>query len=322
MTSEPVGTVALDQELEALTRYLRANVPELGRDIRYRRFTGGNSNLTFLVQGEGTDLVLKLEPPGAKAKSAHDMGREFRMLRALEGHYPFSPRAVLLCEDPDVFGGVFVLMERRDGLIVRDAGAGPSHLPAQFTGLIDALAALHAINPSRIGLEGMGRPEGYRRRQTEGWCRRFQGASEAPGRLAESIIQWLLANIPADPELACVVHNDFKMDNLVWNAAHPDRLAGVLDWEMSTVGDPLMDLACTLSFWVNVDDPADLRALRSMPSAVPGRLRREDALERWPTSPSTGASGFSAAPPSNSRSFIATEPARRPTPASSISTRP
>ncbi len=281
MNPEPAGTVALDREPEALTRYLRQEVPALGRDIRYRRFTGGNSNLTFLVQGEGQDLVLKLEPPGTKARSAHDMGREFRMLRSLEARYPFSPRAVLLCEDPEVFGGTFVLMERRDGLIVRDASAGVEHLPAQFTGLIDALAALHAIDPAEVGLHDAGRPEGYRRRQTEGWIQRFRGACDAPGPLAEEVMGWLAANIPADPELASVIHNDFKMDNLVWDADEPGRLKGVLDWEMSTVGDPLMDLACTLSFWVDRDDPAELRALRSMPSANPGVPSRREALERY-----------------------------------------
>jgi aminoglycoside phosphotransferase (APT) family kinase protein len=264
-----------------LTRYLQAHVPDLAGEVSYFRFTGGNSNLTYLVKGPRREFVLKREPPGEKARGAYDMRREFRMLKSLKPHYPLAPEAALLCEDGTVLGGVFVLMERVDGLIVRDADTATEALPRQFMGLIDALAALHAIDVEGAGLAGLARPEGYRRRQTEGWCNRFQVASEQPVGPSARVIAWLLANIPTDPERASVIHNDFKMDNLVWRTDSPDRLAGVLDWEMATLGDPLMDLACTLSFWNETSDPAPLRALRAMPSAHPGVPSRREALDRY-----------------------------------------
>ncbi|HEY2751899.1 phosphotransferase family protein [Phenylobacterium sp.] len=273
--------VGPDFDAGPLTRYLRQAAPELGDDIRYFRFTGGNSNLTYLVKGDAKDYVLKREPPGAKAKGAHDMGREFRMMRSLAGVYPLAPKAVAFCEDPAVFGGAFVLMERIDGLIVRTAADGGAALPAQFLGLIDGLAALHNVDVAAAGLDGFGRPEGYRRRQTEGWITRFRSSATGEDPLGEHIAAWLLDHVPGERQLASVIHNDFKMDNLVWSEDAPERLTGVLDWEMSTLGDPLMDLACTLSFWMEDSDPDDLKALRAMPSAEPGIPTRQEALDRY-----------------------------------------
>ena len=268
-------------DLGALTRYLRQAAPQLGDEIRLFRFTAGNSNLTYLVRGASADYVLKREPPGAKAKGAHDMGREFRMMQSLAGLYPLAPKAVAFCDDPSVFGGAFVLMERIEGLIVRSAADGGAALPRQFVGLIDGLAALHAIDIASAGLEAFGRPDGYRRRQTEGWIQRFRGSATGKNPLGERIAGWLLDHIPLERQLASVIHNDFKMDNLVWAADAPDRLVAVLDWEMSTLGDPLMDLACTLSFWIEDADPDDLKALRSMPSTAPGIPTRREALDRY-----------------------------------------
>ena len=268
-------------ELEALSRYLREQVPQLGDNIEYFQFPGGNSNLTYLVRSADQEFVLKREPPGAKARSAHDMGREFRMLRAVGPHYGLAPDVVLLCEDSSVFGGAFLVMERVSGVVVRDAEADPAALPARFEGLIDALAALHVVDITADSLTSIPRSEGYRRRQTEGWAKRFRNAATSGDGRAERVIAWLCENIPSDPERLSVVHNDFKMDNLVWRADAPNQLAAVLDWEMATIGDPLMDLACTLSFWVEPTDPPALLALRSMPSARAGVSSRQAALDHY-----------------------------------------
>jgi aminoglycoside phosphotransferase (APT) family kinase protein len=286
MTANPADTPlplesGPDFDLAPLTRYLRQAAPQLGDDIRLFRFTGGNSNLTYLVKGAAGDYVLKREPPGAKARGAHDMGREFRMLQGLAGAYPLAPKAVALCEDPAVFGGTFVLMERVEGLIVRTAAAGDGALPRQLLGLIDGLAALHDVDIAGAGLQGLGRPEGYRRRQTEGWIQRFRSSATGENPLGDRIAHWLVEHVPTEPQRHSVVHNDFKMDNLVWAAGAPERLIGVLDWEMATLGDPLMDLACTLSFWIEEGDPDDLKALRAMPSAQPGAPGRRAALDRY-----------------------------------------
>jgi aminoglycoside phosphotransferase (APT) family kinase protein len=270
-----------DFDPSGLIRYLHQAAPELGDDIRLFRFPGGNSNLTYLIKGATLDYVLKREPPGSKAKGAHDMGREFRMMYSLASVYPLAPKAIALCEDPGVFGGVFVLMERREGLIVRTAADGGAALPKQLLQLIDGLAALHRVDINKTGLSSLGRPEGYRQRQTEGWIQRFRAAALNESPLGEGIAAWLVEHIPPEPQMASVIHNDFKLDNLVWDKDAPERLIGVLDWEMATLGDPLMDLACTLSFWIEASDPSDLKSLRAMPSAAPGAPTRQEALARY-----------------------------------------
>lgn len=275
-----LAATATEPMLEGLTAYLHDRVHVRGQP-KYSRFSGGNSNLTYLVEIGDEAYVVKREPPGAKARSAHDMRREFRVLSSLQSIYPLAPKPIALCEDEAVFGGVFVVMQRIPGLIVRVAEDGGDALAAQFLGLIDALADLHRVDLSATDLQSVGRPDGYRRRQTEGWIRRFRDSGSMRNPLAEHVMGWLSRNIPSEPERTTVIHNDFKMDNLVWDPLSPDRLAGVLDWEMATLGDPLMDLACTLSFWVEVGDPVDLLGLRAMPSASPHVSGRDEALRRY-----------------------------------------
>lgn len=280
----PVALQPDELDVEALSAYLRSASPELQGELAYARFTAGHSNLTYLVRAGSREFVLKRQPPGASG-SAHDMSREHRVLSALHGRYPLSPRPLLLCQDRSILGGDFVVMERLHGIIIRDYtpadGFGPEQRRAHFTGLIDALADLHRLDFDPAEVAHLGRANGYRQRQVEGWCKRYE-AARYPGMVpADDIAAWLRANTPDTPQDSAVIHNDFKMDNLLWKAVGAPRLAGVLDWEMATIGDPLMDLACTLSFWVQPDDPAAFRALRAMPSTHAGAPSRREALDRY-----------------------------------------
>lgn len=285
-TPVPLGT-SNDPDTSALTSYLRSNIAGLDGSIEYYRFTGGHSNLTYFARCHDQEFVLKVEPPGVKARSAHDMRREFRMLSSICPHYPLAPKPVLLCEDAVVFGGVFFVMERIAGRIIRKGDPFVSEdvqsaaMGRRFSALITALAELHILDPEDAGLSKHGKPETYRSRQVEGWCKRFQGARTAGSDSAEDVISWLLTNEPRTLQQVSIIHNDFKMDNLVWDDEKGDMLVGVLDWEMATVGDPLMDLACTLSFWVEEGDSDEIRSLRAMPSDYPGIPTREDAMQQY-----------------------------------------
>lgn len=269
---------------DRLGRYLQGAIKGLGCPIEFFKFQAGNSNLTYLVRGGGRELVLKREPPGAKAKSAHDMRREHRVISAVHDVYPLAPQPLLLCEDPEVIGGTFFVMERVPGVIVRQTSAAElsdAQAGAQFQRLIIALAELHSVSIEAEPLASLGRPAGYRLRQVQGWINRLADARTQETPDTGDLETWLLANQPEEHERAALVHNDFKLDNLAWDSADPTRLVAVLDWEMATLGDPLMDLGVTLSFWAQEDDPPGFRALRSMPSDRPGVPGREVAWLRY-----------------------------------------
>lgn len=273
-------------DLGRLAAYLKSRIPELSGDPELFKFSSGHSNLTYMVRCGDRDLVLKRPPSGQRAKSAHDMGREFRVLSRLHGIYPYAPRAYDYCEDESIIGSSFCVMERVSGIIVRRQYAPevtPVQIAAQFTGLIDALADLHSINVAAAGLSDFGRPLGYRQRQLDGWQKRLEAARTDKMVDFSAVTEWLGAHVPREPEGAAIVHNDFKLDNVVWTVGDITKLKAVLDWEMSTIGDPLMDLACTISFWMQESDPTEFLALRAMPSSQPGVMGRQEAITRYAT---------------------------------------
>ena len=286
LTLDAPDRVQVDQafDLTRLAKYLRAYVPDFTGELELFKFGAGHSNLTYMIRCGEHELVLKSPPPGQRAKSAHDMGREFRVLSRLQSVYPYAPHAYHYCEDETIIGGPFCLMERVNGVIVRrqhPVEFTSGQIAAQFTGLIDGLADLHSIDVTAAGLADFGRPTGYRQRQLSGWAKRLEAARTDNMADFSPVTQWLEAHVPRDAENAAIVHNDFKLDNLVWKIDDPTRLRAVLDWEMSTVGDPLMDLACTMSFWVEESDPPEFRALRAMPTVQPGVMKRQDAIARY-----------------------------------------
>lgn len=248
------------------------------------QFPGGHSNLTYLVRRGGDELVLRRPPFGSKVKSAHDMGREHTVLSALAPVYAQAPRPIALCRDDAVMGCTFYLMERRTGVILRkDVPAGVNLDAATARRLcellIDALAELHAVDFRAAGLGDLGRPHGYVRRQVEGWTERYHGSrtDDLPGVL--EVAAWLAAHQPADGAPA-LIHNDWKFDNVIFDDGLT-RVVGVLDWEMATVGDPLMDLGTSVSYWVEAGDPQPMHMLRFGLTHLPGMMSRREVVARY-----------------------------------------
>lgn len=254
----------------------------LSGGISVEQFPRGHSNLTYLLRVGDRELVLRRPPFGSKVKGAHDMLREVRILTRLAPVFPAAPRVVAACEDPAVLGAPFYLMERMRGLILRGPALKMALEPAGVRALcgsfIDCLADLHAIDWRAAGIEG--HPEGYVRRQVEGWTRRWHDARTDDIPEVDAIAAWLAARIPAETG-AALIHNDYKYDNLVLSPDDPTRILGVLDWEMATVGDPLMDLGTALGYWVEEGDDEALKSFAFGPTFAPGSLTRAELAARY-----------------------------------------
>jgi len=265
-------------DVERLAKFLGAN------DVEVQQFPGGHSNLTYLVKVDGAERVLRRPPFGAKIKTAHDMGREYRVLSALAPVYPKAPRPVAYCEDPDVLGAPFYLMERLRGVILRkDLPPGETLSPSTARRLcellVDALVELHAIDYVAAGLGELGKPAGYVERQVKGWTERYTNAQTDDIPVVEEVAKWLDGHRPPDGAPA-LIHNDFKFDNLILSPGL-DQIIGVLDWEMTTLGDARMDLGTSLSYWVEARDPPPMHMMRFGLTMLPGMLTRQEIVARY-----------------------------------------
>lgn len=292
-------------DAEALRVFLAEALPEGERpeggvrELEVEQFPAGFSNLTYRVRLVGPEddreLVLRRPPFGSDVATAHDMGREHRILSALEDVYPKAPRPVLFCDDPSVLGAPFYLMERVRGVILRGGGAPASKAAfdeetrRRLTEIfVDAFAALHTVDVEDAGLGDLGRPEGYVERQVRGWAKRYRAARTDDVPEVERAADWLIARLDAgsahsaEGVRGALIHNDFKLDNLVLDPDELTRILAVLDWEMATVGDPLMDLGSSLAYWIGADDPVELqRAPVPRLTAEPGSLSRSEVVARY-----------------------------------------
>ena len=287
--------VRAGEELDAaaLAAYLARTVPAFAGatadELEVQQFGAGFSNLTYLVRAGDAEAVLRRPPFGARGGSAHDMAREHRILAALAPTYGKVPRPLAYCDDPAVLGAPFYVMERVHGVILR--GRPPQELALAATTMralsetfVDELAAIHAVDVQATGLAELGKPEGYVERQLSGWTRRWTAARSGDVPEIERLASWLAAHQPpesAGGAPAALIHNDFKYDNLVLAPDDLTRVIAVLDWEMATVGDPLMDLGTSLGYWVEPDDPLELRALGLGLTALPGNLTRAELVARY-----------------------------------------
>lgn len=267
--------------------WLQSRVPALaGSPLpAVTRYPGGASNWTYRLRYPLHDLVLRRPPAGTKAKSAHDMARESQILNRLAPHYPLVPEALAYCADPAVLGGDFYVMRRIEGIILRRDPPSDLHLAPETTrrlclNFIDALVALHRVDPRAAGLDELGRGVGYARRQVAGWTDRYRQARTGNVPRAERLMAWFQAHTPADVG-RCVIHNDFRFDNVVLEREDPTHIVGVLDWEMATVGDPLMDLGGALAYWVEAGDDLLFRTLRRQPTHLPGMLTRREVVTTY-----------------------------------------
>ena len=272
-------------DVEAVRTWLAAHGHPLTGDVVVRQFGAGASNLTYSLRCEGEDLILRRPPAGQKAKGAHDMGREYRVQSALREPFGLVPEMVAYCDDLSVIGSEFYVMQRIDGLIPgRDLPPGLELDEEAARDLcrtfVDTLIRLHRVDTSRPEIAAMGKGTGYVERQITGWTTRYRNAitDDAPG--FEAVMAWLVERMP-DDVANCVIHNDYRFDNVILDKQDPSRIIGVLDWEMATLGDPLMDLGGTLSYWVQADDDDGFQMVRRQPSHLPGMFTRAEFVEYY-----------------------------------------
>ncbi len=270
--------------IEKLTAYLLIHLPKFMRSKRLhiKQFSGGASNLTYRLSNHQDSLILRRPPSGTKAKSAHDMVREYDVLSKVGSYYPLSPKPILLCEDQSIVGEKFFIMQEIIGLGI------DKNLPVEMNeqqqnqlceNFVDGLVALHKIDIEQTDLASLGKPVGYVERQLEGWQSRYQKAKTDDVLSSDNVYQWLKSNLPPDSGYQGLVHNDYKFDNFILDANQPEKIIGVLDWEMTTLGDPLLDLGCSLAYWVEAKDPETMHAIRMMPTHLSGMMSREQIFE-------------------------------------------
>lgn len=275
-------------DVAAVDAFLREKVGGLTGPPEVTQFPGGASNLTYLLRYPERELVLRRPPFGQKAKSAHDMLREARILAALKPVYPYVPAVLATCSDPAVLGCDFFVMERLAGIIPRSEFPPGLALDADATrrlclNVIDKLIELHRVDWRAAGLESLGKGEGYVQRQIAGWSDRYRKARTPDVGDCEQVMAWLAAKMPPADVATCVIHGDFRFDNVVLDGADPLRVVGVLDWELATLGDPLMDLGNTLAYWVQADDDKVFQHTRRQPTNAPGMLTRAEVIDYYAT---------------------------------------
>jgi len=271
---------------ERLLAYLTAHLPDVEGPLVIEQFPAGFSNLTYLLRAGNRELVLRRPPVGAKIKTAHDMSREYRILSHLHPVYKKVPRPLLFCEDEEILGAPFYVMERVTGIILRAQPPRGIELSSELMrGLSEAfvenLAEIHEVDYEAAGLGDLGSPQGYVKRQVEGWTRRYFNARTDDVPSIEKLAEWLVQHLPADSEKASLIHNDYKYDNLVLSPQDPTRVVAVLDWEMATIGDPLMDFGTSLGYWVETTDPEEWQRYGFGLTSLPGSFTRRELLDHY-----------------------------------------
>jgi aminoglycoside phosphotransferase (APT) family kinase protein len=284
----PVNPVRPGEELpsDRLLAYLQNHLPEIQGTLIIKQYPAGFSNLTYLLKAGPHELVLRRPPIGAKIKTAHDMGREYRILSHLYPVYKKVPRPLLFCDDESILGAPFYVMERVNGIILRAKPPEDIHLsPETMRGLshtfVENLAEIHEVDYDAAGLGDLGAPQGYVKRQVEGWTRRYQNARTGDVLSIEQLSRWLLQHLPADSERSALIHNDYKYDNLVLSPDNLTEVVAVLDWEMATIGDPLMDLGTSVGYWVEKNDPEEWQRYGFGLTSLRGSFTRNELLDHY-----------------------------------------
>src|SRR5262245_16698579 len=279
---------------KALEAYLSEHLPSKlegeainpQADFAVAQFPGGHSNLTYCVRLGDREFVMRRPPFGPVAPTAHDMPREYRLLAAINPHFRLAPKPYLLCEDATVIGAPFYLMERRRGVVVRqsippEVGDDLDLRRRISESMVNTLADLHAVDIQSTGLVNIGKPAGFVRRQVEGWAGRWERSKTTELDEMNETADWLVEHLPPDPVTPTLVHNDYKLDNVMLDPFDPTKVVAILDWEMCTVGDPLIDLGLLLCYWPQADDPEVFAgSLRSVTMA-PGWMTRAEIVDRY-----------------------------------------
>jgi aminoglycoside phosphotransferase (APT) family kinase protein len=275
------------EELDASTLepFLRSHFPQETGALSIKQFPSGHSNLTYAIRLGSKELVLRRPPFGSKVKSAHDMGREFRVLSQLHAVYPPAPQVLLYCDDDSILGAPFYVMKPIKGIILRrDPPHGllfpPETARKLCESFVDNLALLHSLDYAAIGLADLGKPLGYIERQVRGWIERYHASKTHDYPEVQQISDWMQQHLPSSGD-GTLIHNDYKFDNVVLDSEDVTRIIGVLDWEMCTIGDPLSDLGTALAYWIAAADPEELQQTRWGPTNYPGSLTRAELVHRY-----------------------------------------
>ncbi len=275
-----------DFDLVAVERYMREHIEGLPEgDLEVRQFPSGASNLTYLVKIGDWEGVLRRPPLGPVPPKAHDMGRESNILMKLHDAFPLAPKPNFFCDDESVMDAPFYVMERREGVVVDDEfpeGVEPTEeLCSGISRMVaDTLVELHAVDWQGAGLGELGRPEGFLERQVKGWISRYEKAKTDEIKEVEPLTNWLAQDVPESPP-ATIIHNDYKLNNLVLNPEDLTEVRAVLDWEMTTIGDPLFDLAVSLSYWIEEDDSQELKEVLPTVTDTPGFWTRKEFIDYY-----------------------------------------
>ena len=276
-----------DERLDAgrVGEYLKDKLPDAEGVPRILQFEGGKANLTYLLRYPRREFVLRRPPLGPVAPKAHDMERESLVLSHLYQAYPLAPRSYHFCADPSIVGAQFFVMERRVGIVIREKipdrfMSQPGLFGRMSEMIVDALAALHLVDPNSVGLGALGRPEGFIERQVKGWLQRWDLAKTEEVPRFNELHDWLLARVPK-PQRVALLHNDYKLDNMMVDRDDPARAVAIFDWDMCTLGDPLADLGTLLGYWTDARDSNARKAFSPMPTHLAGFWSRDQVIERY-----------------------------------------
>ncbi|MBK9255728.1 MAG: phosphotransferase family protein [Saprospiraceae bacterium] len=271
--------------VEKLKKYLEISLLRSFDQFKIQRFTGGYSNLTYLLKIDNTEdqWVLRMPPKGAQVKSGHDMSREYKILSNIRSQFKAVPETILFCSDTSVLDAEFYIMKKVDGFILR-AGLPENQLPdshrmkAMFDEFVNQFVRIHQLNYAESGLSDLGNPKNYVSRQIYGWAKRYELSKTEDIPEINQLILWLSSHMPSESGYS-LIHNDYKYDNVIFG--DDNRILAVLDWEMCTLGDPLMDVGSSLAYWTDPDDPDWFRSLSMSPTTTAGNPNRSEFLNHY-----------------------------------------
>lgn len=272
-------------DIQAIQKWLSDKIDVPNEIPQVTQYSGGASNWTYCLTYSDLELILRRPPAGTKAKSAHDMNREYTVQNALINVFSYVPKMLAFCDDPAIIGCDFYVMEKLNGIIPRanlpkGLDLSEKEVNQLCTNVLDRLVELHQVDYKTAGLATLGKGEGYTRRQIEGWINRYGKAKTWNVPSYKKVMAWLQERIPEDVA-TCVIHNDYRFDNVVLHPEQPTKVIGILDWELSTLGDPLMELGSSLAYWIQDDDNFAFKASRRQPTNLKGMLRREEVVEYY-----------------------------------------